>query len=65
MPDTSSIPETTLKSFYTSLYPDLTNDTQPSLYPSLESFQFSQNSQTLDPELSKAPTLFCTIGQIQ
>ena len=58
MTDTLSLPETTLKLFYNNLYPDLTNETNFSSYPPVETFDYSIENLSSQPQIVKTRKTF-------
>ena len=60
MPDTVSTTETTLNSFFTTLYPDLTDESPPSPHPTLETFENLHTTPISDPEVNTARNNFLT-----
>ena len=58
MTDTLSLPETTLKLFYNTLYPDLTDENLFSSYPPVETFDYSIENLPSDPQILKSHKTF-------
>lgn len=60
MPDTLSTPETSLNSFFTTLYPNLSDENLPSTNPPLATFEHSNNLPIVDPVINTARNTFLT-----
>ncbi len=59
MPDTLSTTETTLNSFFTTLYPNLSDENPPSTHPTLETFE-KLHTNISDPDITTARDTFLT-----
>ncbi|EFX70927.1 hypothetical protein DAPPUDRAFT_112259, partial [Daphnia pulex] len=60
MPDSLSNPETSLNSFFTTLYPNLSDENLPSSYSPLETFEHSPSTTISDPAVNTARNNFLT-----
>jgi hypothetical protein len=60
MPDSLSNPETSLNSFFTSLYPNLSDENLPSTHSPLETFEHSPSTPISDPTVNTARDNFLT-----
>ena len=60
MPDSLSTPETSLNTFFTTLYPDLSDENLPSTYPLSETTEHSYNTPISDPVTNTARNTFLT-----
>jgi len=58
MPNILSTTETSLNSFFTTLYPDLSDESPPSTHPTLETFEHIHTTSISDPEVNTARNNF-------